>query len=113
MSFNATFWLEVSYLGLLLTLKERGFLDDEFAQRIDRLNFHCIEVSQHFEKIPASTKLNNSPAFLKFLFDLGRMTADEWLDGHREAIGQCSTLESEKASAAGSNGGGRSTHAQI
>jgi len=44
-SFNATFWLEVSYLGLLLTLKERGFLDDEFAQRIDRLNFHCIEAS--------------------------------------------------------------------
>jgi NTE family protein len=39
-SFNATFWLEVSYLGLLLTLKERGFLDDQFAQRIDRLKFH-------------------------------------------------------------------------
>jgi NTE family protein len=74
-SFNSTFWLKVSYLGLLLTLKERGFLDDQFVQRIDRLKFHCIEASQHFEKIPASTKLNNSPAFLKFLFDLGRRTA--------------------------------------
>jgi NTE family protein len=92
-SFNATFWLELSYLGLLLTLKDRGFLDDRFAQRIDRLKFHCIEASQHFEKIPASTKLNNSPAFLKFLFDLGRMTADEWLDGYRDAIGKRSTLD--------------------
>jgi NTE family protein len=95
-SFNATFWLEVSYLGLLLTLKERGFLDDQFAQRIDRLKFHCIEASQHFEKIPASTKLNNSPAFLKFLFDLGRATADEWFDGYRESIGQRSTLDLTK-----------------
>jgi len=95
-SFNSTFWLKVSYLGLLLTLKERGFLDDQFVQRIDRLKFHCIEASQHFEKIPASTKLNNSPAFLKFLFDLGRTTADEWLDSHREAIGQRSTLDLTK-----------------
>jgi NTE family protein len=92
-SFNAAFWLEASYLGLLLTLKEHGFLDDRFAERIDRLQFHCIAASQHFEKIPASTKLNNSPAFLKFLFDLGRKTADEWLDGYREAIGQRSTLD--------------------
>src|SRR6516162_620547 len=53
-SFNATFWLEASYLGLLLTLKERDFLDDRFAERIDRLKFHCIEASRHFEKIPAS-----------------------------------------------------------
>jgi NTE family protein len=94
--FNATFWLEVSYLGLLLTLKERGFLADQFAQRIDRLKFHCIEASQHFEKIPASTKLNNSPAFLRYLFDLGRMTADEWLNDYHEAIGQRSTLDLTK-----------------
>ena len=36
-SFNATFWLELSYLGLLSTLKERGFLDERFVQRIGRL----------------------------------------------------------------------------
>jgi NTE family protein len=95
-SFNAAFWLEVSYLGLLLKLKDRGFLDDQFTQRIDRLNFHCIEASQHFEKMPISTKRNNSPAFLKFLFDLGRKTAEEWLDGYREAIGQHSTLDLTK-----------------
>jgi hypothetical protein len=60
------------------------------------LNFHCIEASPQFEKMPASTKRNNSPAFLKFLFDLGRKTADEWLDGYREAIGQRSTLDLTK-----------------
>jgi NTE family protein len=95
-SFNATYWLEVSYLGLLLKLKQRGFLDDRFAERIDRLNFHCIEASQHLEKMPISTKRNNSPAFLEFLFDLGRMTAAEWLDRNREAIGQRSTLDLTK-----------------
>jgi NTE family protein len=95
-SFNSTFWLEVSYLGLLLKLRNRGFLDDQFARRIDRLNFHCIEASQHFEKMPFSTKRNNSPAFLEFLFNLGRTTAGEWLDRNREAIGQRSTLDLTK-----------------
>jgi len=95
-SFNATFWLEVTYLGLILKLRERGFLDDKVAQRIDRLKFHCIEASQHFEKMPFSTKRNNSLAFLEFLFDLGRTTADEWLDRNREAIGQRSTVDLTK-----------------
>ena len=96
LSFNATFWLEVSYLGLLIKLKNRGFLDDRFARRIDRLKFHCIEAGQHFETMPLSTKRNNSLAFLEFLFDLGRKTAAEWLDGHRETIGQRSTLDLTK-----------------
>jgi NTE family protein len=95
-SFNSTFWLELSHLGFLLALKERGFIDDQLAQRFDRLKFHCIEASQHFERIPASTKLNNSSAFLKYLFDLGRVTADAWLDGYREALGRRSTLDLTK-----------------
>jgi NTE family protein len=95
-SFNSTFWLEVSYLGLLLKLRNRGFLDDRFAKRIDRLNFHCIEASEHFEKMPFSTKRNNSLAFLEFLFDLGRTTAGEWLARNRDAIGQRSTLDLTK-----------------
>ena len=95
-SFNSTFWLEASYLGLLLKLRNRGFLDDRLAKRIDRLNFHCIEASQHFEKMPFSTKRNNSLALLEFLFDLGRTTAGEWLDRNREAIGKRSTLDLTK-----------------
>ena len=95
-SFNATFWLEVTYLGFILKLRERGFLDDKVARRMDRLKFHCIQASQQFEKMPFSTKRNNSLAFLEFLFDLGRTTADEWLNGHREAIGQRSTIDLTK-----------------
>jgi hypothetical protein len=57
---------------------------------------HCIEASRHFEKMPFSTKRNNSLAFLEFLFDLGRTTAGEWLDRNREAIGQRSTLDLTK-----------------
>ena len=70
--------------------------EPEFAKRIDRLNFHCIEAGQHFEKMPFSTKRNNSQAFLEFLFDLGRTTAEEWPDRNREAIAQRSTLDLTK-----------------
>jgi NTE family protein len=95
-SFNSTFWLEASFLGFLMNLRSRGFLVDQLAQRVDRLNFHCIEASQHFEKMPFSTKRNNSLAFLEFLFDLGRTTAGEWLNQNRDAIGQRSTLDLTK-----------------
>ncbi len=89
-SFNSTFFLEAAALGMLVRMRDVGILKGE---RFYRFNFHCIEASSDLEKIPASTKLNNSPAFLSFLFDLGRTTADAWLGRYGEAIGQRSTLD--------------------
>jgi NTE family protein len=89
-SFNSTFWLEAAAIGMLVGMRDLGILKGE---RWSRFNFHCIEASSELEKIPASTKLNNSPAFLSFLFDLGRTTADAWLARHGAAVGQRSTLD--------------------
>ena len=43
-------------------------------------------------KIPASSKLNNYPAFLEHLFDAGRRTADAWWKEHGAALGKSSTV---------------------
>jgi NTE family protein len=89
-SFNSTFWLEAAAIGMLVGMRDLGVIKGE---RFYRFNFHCIEASSKLEKIPTSTKLNNSPAFLSFLFDLGRTTADAWLGRYGESVGQRSTLD--------------------
>jgi NTE family protein len=93
LSFNTTYFLELAALGGLLVLVEEGQLDRD---RFGRFNMHCIEASELLEKIPPSTKLNNSPAFLEYLFDLGRSTADGWLARHGADIGQRSTIDLTK-----------------
>lgn len=93
LSFNATFWLELSVLGAMLALVEEGVLDRE---RWGRIFFHAIDASEELEKIPPSTKLNNAPALLDYLFDLGRTTADAWIAKRGADIGQRSTIDMKK-----------------
>jgi NTE family protein len=90
LSFNTTFWMELSAIGAVLRLVEEGELDRE---RFGRILFHAIEASEQLDKIPPSTKLNNAPAFLRYLFELGRKTADRWITRHGGAIGQRSTID--------------------
>jgi len=91
--FNTTFWMELSAIGVILKFVEEGLLDRE---RFGRILFHVIEASSELEKIASSTKLDNSPAFLEFLFNLGRDTADSWLALHGEEIGRRSTIDLQK-----------------
>jgi NTE family protein len=93
LAFNTTFWLELSALGAVLRLVEEGELDRE---RFERIYFHAIEASDQLEKIPPSTKLNNAPAFLEYLFELGRATAHAWLAKHGADVGQHSTIDLKK-----------------
>ena len=92
-SFNSTFWLEFSALGFLSKLIDEGHLDRE---RFGRFLFHGIEASSLMEKFPASSKANNYPAMLEYLFDLGRQTADAWLTRHGSDIGHRSTFDLQK-----------------
>ena len=90
LSFNTTFWLELSAIAVILDLVEEGELD---RKRFGRFFFHAIEASEHLEKIPPSTKLNNAMAFLDYLFDLGRASADQWLSTHEADLGHRSTID--------------------
>jgi len=93
LSFNTSFWMELSALGAILQLVEEGELDRE---RFGRIFFHAIEASEHLEKIPHSTKLNNARAFLDYLFALGRTTADEWIAERGADVGRKSTVDLTK-----------------
>ena len=92
-SFNAAFWLELSALGVILRFVDEGLLD---PGRFGRINFHGIEANVELEKLAMSSKRNSYAAFLDYLFDLGRQTADAWFASHAEAIGQRSTIDLQK-----------------
>jgi NTE family protein len=84
---NSTFWLELGALAVVLRFV------DERRSPFRRTRFHIIEASPIMEKFPVTSKLNNYPPLLEYLFDLGRQTCDRWIAQHAEALGQRSTLD--------------------
>jgi NTE family protein len=91
--FNSTLLLELGAIAMLLRFVDDGLLDRE---RFGRVNFHGIQASEIMEKLATSSKLNNAPALLEYLFDLGRKTADKWWADHGATIGQRSTVDLQK-----------------
>ena len=45
------------------------------------------------ERFLMSSKLNNYPPLLGYLFDLGRKTCDAWIAQNEKALGKHSTLD--------------------
>ena len=88
-SFNAASWTEMAAVGMLLTFVEQGLLDRD---RFGRFRFHLVE-SSDLEKLPASSKRNNYPAFLEYLFEAGRQSAKAWLGEHATALGERSSAD--------------------
>jgi NTE family protein len=86
-SHNSTFWLELGSLAVMAR-----FVDEQRSP-FGRVRFHIMEASPIMEKLPMSSKLNNYPPLLEYLFDLGRKTCDAWLAQNGEALGQRSTLD--------------------
>jgi NTE family protein len=90
--FNSTFWLELGVLAAVLRLAEKGLLD---RSRLGRLRFHDIQAGGIMDKFPMSSKRNNYPPLLEYLFDLGPQCGDAWIAEHGDALGLRSTIELE------------------
>jgi NTE family protein len=88
-SFNATFLLELRAFGLVQEILRAEGLT---SHRVARLRFHAIDADADLATLGASSKLNNEPEFLTHLFELGRRTADAWLERHRDDIGERATF---------------------
>jgi NTE family protein len=84
---NSTFWLELGALAVVLRFV------DERRSPFRRIRFHMIEANPIMEKFPVSSKLNNYPPLLEYLFDLGRQTCDAWISQNGKALGQRSTMD--------------------
>jgi NTE family protein len=72
-SFNSTFMLELSAIAF-----------------IDQLG---IDGGSKLGKLGASSKINNDPAFLNYLYGYGRESADAWLESNLHVVGKISTVD--------------------
>ena len=83
----ATFWLELGALAVVLRFVDEG------RSPFGRVRFHVMEASSVMERFPMSSKLNNYPPLLEYLFNLGRQTGDAWIAQNGDALGQRSTMD--------------------
>lgn len=90
---------EISFnTALLHELRAIAFVDRLLReQKLDpgkykRINMHMIEAEDQLRKYGASSKTYTSQGFLKELFELGRKSALEWLDGNLAYIGHASSV---------------------
>lgn len=83
-TFNGSLLKELRSISFLWEIIHTEKLDRE-AYRQARL--HRIAAEEEMSALSVSSKLNAEPAFLEYLRDLGRRTADDWLQQNRDKIG--------------------------
>jgi NTE family protein len=97
-TFNASLIRELRSLALM-----KGLVDEEGLNRVryTEMRLHRIEAEEEMQSLSVSSKLNAEWAFLQHLHDVGWRTADRWLEGNYDRIGQESTLDIAELQAPG------------
>ena len=90
-SFNATMMREMRTIAFVTQLLDQHRLLGKTRYR--RINFHMIEAENAMARFGVSSKFNADWGFLTRLFDLGRATADTWLDRNYQQLGEGSTVD--------------------
>jgi len=77
----------IDFVGRLVHEKRIG------PPRYRKMLVHVIRADEALAPLGASSKLNAEWAFLCHLRDIGRDAASEWLERHRDALGERSTID--------------------
>lgn len=89
-SFNSSLLKELRSIDFVDRLIREGKLStDDYRQ----VRLHIIENEEVLNSLGASSKMNTEWAFLTHLRDIGRSTADQWLDKHFNSIGEHSSVD--------------------
>jgi NTE family protein len=89
-SFNSSLLKELRAIDFVRRLVEEGHLTD---RRYRATRVHIIENEEAMKPLGASSKMNAEWAFLTHLRDLGRDTAEAWLDRNYAELGRRSTVD--------------------
>lgn len=74
-----------------------GWLHGHLERRLERLNIHLVQDAKLQSRLNVASRINNLPAFITGLQELGFAAADNWLRTHSGAIGERSTVDLEQA----------------
>lgn len=89
-TFNGSLLKELRAIDFVTRLIDEGALSTD---RYRRMRVHLIENQDALKPLGASSKLNAEWRFLKHLYEIGRTTAEDWLDRHRSDLGTRSTVD--------------------
>ena len=89
-SFNSSLMREMRAISFVTRL-----IDDETIPdgRMKRMFIHSIENEDFMRKLGVSSKMNPDWEFLTHLRDVGRESAEDWLDRNYDDIGKRSTVD--------------------
>jgi len=90
LSFNSSLMREMRAIHFVTTLIEKGELD---PAKYKHTYIHTIDAEEKMAKLTASSKMNLDMEFLKYLFDIGREKADEFIRMHYDKIGNTSSTD--------------------
>ena len=89
-TFNSSLLKELRAIDFVQRLLDEGKLDGKHYRR---LHLHIVEAQDEIMPLGASSKINAEWAFLQHLHDIGRRSAESWLDENFEHLGQRSTVD--------------------
>ncbi|HKK36659.1 MAG TPA: patatin-like phospholipase family protein [Paracoccaceae bacterium] len=90
--FNSSLLRELRSVAFVDRLVAEGKLAPEDCRQV---RVHLVENETKLRPLGASSKMNGEWDFLTHLRDVGRATAEAWLDENFEAIGERSTVDLE------------------
>ncbi|MDD9909357.1 MAG: patatin-like phospholipase family protein [Ahrensia sp.] len=88
-TFNATLLRELRTIEFVSRLIDEGKLGDQYMQ----VRMHAIPAAREMLDLSASSKLNLEPAFLDYLKNLGRASAEAFLECDFDRVGKEATLD--------------------
>lgn len=90
LTFNASLLTQMRSIDFINRLIEEGALQ---GGRCKHVLLHRIDGGEAMERYPASSRTTADAAMIKKLFELGKESAERWLDQHFAALGQRSTVD--------------------
>ncbi|MBM3573478.1 MAG: patatin-like phospholipase family protein [Alphaproteobacteria bacterium] len=90
-SFNSTMMREMRNIAFVTQMLDEHQLTGRSHLR--RINFHIVEAERTMTRYGANSKFNVDLDFLNELFELGRATAQDWLDRNFNLIGVKSSID--------------------
>lgn len=92
---NASLMSEMRAIAFAVRLVE-GQASGPEVDRLKKMLVHMIEDEEAMEKLGVTSKLNTDLDFLLYLKDLGRHTAETWLEKNFAALNHYSSLDIKK-----------------
>lgn len=89
-SFNSSLMREMRVISFVRKIVEDEGLDPD---KYKRLNVHFISAEEEMRDLGVTSKLNAEWDFLLFLHDLGRKTADSWIEANYDSLNVRSTID--------------------